>query len=616
MRAAASFMFGLMILPACALGSTVFDLDTLAATDLYDLSSAGSHSYLRVGEAAGIPNLFYRQFSDWHPGGPLFEPVLSLVVKGEEGRRRGYTWYPDRVEAAYEYGGVVDVEETLGYVGRDVVIAQLTLLNKTDKKLTVDFAGHFSDKASGIALDDIPLGMRVTTKADMGALHNNPCTHDEEWVIRWSRPLGRFNLQGHKYWLDLALPPGERVTLLLGIARKEYEADLGAAMADPDAARRAAADGVRSWLAQAPQSGGDPQRVAWAWYWLWYNTLGAEGCWGHDIITPSKQAYARGVWLWDSGFHIMALARGGAEAVALAADQIRVLVANEIDGHLPREVWVDTPNRELQAPGILTWAAMEVYSVQGDWKLLDEIYPALCRNNRWFYENRDSNGNGLAEWAGGDSGWDCSPRWDGGPVDAVDLNAWLTLDQKKLSEMAAKLGKPEESRAWAKRAEETRALLLTLWDEEDGCFYDLALDGTGFYKVGTPANFWPLYVGAPAQKQAERLAVLVKDESKFWTNWPLPAVAIDEERYDPRSYWRGPTWIHINWIVARGFRLYGFTEIADEIEARSIGVIERSPSPHEYYHAETGEPLGARNYMWTAALYVVMTDEAAIRKGR
>ena len=46
-------------------------------------------------------------------------------------------------------------------------------------------------------------------------------------------------------------------------------------------------------------------------------------------------------------------------------------------------------------------------------------------------------------WAGVDSGWDNSPRWDNGIVEAVDLNGWLHLDQLFLAEMARELGKDD-----------------------------------------------------------------------------------------------------------------------------------------------------------------------------
>ena len=46
-------------------------------------------------------------------------------------------------------------------------------------------------------------------------------------------------------------------------------------------------------------------------------------------------------------------------------------------------------------------------------------------------------------WAGVDSVWDNSPRWDNSIVEAVDLNGWLHLDPLFLAEMARELGKDD-----------------------------------------------------------------------------------------------------------------------------------------------------------------------------
>ena len=45
--------------------------------------------------------------------------------------------------------------------------------------------------------------------------------------------------------------------------------------------------------------------------------------------------------------------------------------------------------------------------------------------------------------SGVDSGWDNSPRWNSGIVEAVDLNGWLHLGQLFLTEMARELGKDD-----------------------------------------------------------------------------------------------------------------------------------------------------------------------------
>jgi hypothetical protein len=90
-------------------------------------------------------------------------------------------------------------------------------------------------------------------------------------------------------------------------------------------------------------------------------------------------------------------------------------------GHLPGGMAV-SGGGGVQCPGVLTWAAMLLYEKTADDGFLRAVYPVFASNNAWWYENYDTDGSGLCEWSALISGWDNSPRWDTGPVEAVDLN--------------------------------------------------------------------------------------------------------------------------------------------------------------------------------------------------
>jgi hypothetical protein len=149
-----------------------------------------------------------------------------------------------------------------------------------------------------------------------------------------------------------------------------------------------------------------------SWFSFWYNTEHALDHWGSPVITPSKSTYGRGMWLWDSAFHIFALVHGGASALDIATAQVRVLVAGAAaTGHLPREVWAGAASIDIQAPGVLTWAALLIHARTGadmharhvvlhnagDLSLIEDCYETLAANNRWFYATRDPDGDGLCE---------------------------------------------------------------------------------------------------------------------------------------------------------------------------------------------------------------------------
>jgi glycogen debranching enzyme len=103
--------------------------------------------------------------------------------------------------------------------------------------------------------------------------------------------------------------------------------------------------------------------------------------------------------------------------------------------------------------------------------------------------------------------------------------------------------------------------------------------------------------------------------SKFDTKFPIPSVAITSPNYDPGYQeklimWRGPTWIWMNYLVARGlFYHYNRTDIepalAKECQdiATKIFVTSRLLTKngyHEHYNPETGEPQRTRNFAGSA----------------
>lgn len=137
--------------------------------------------------------------------------------------------------------------------------------------------------------------------------------------------------------------------------------------------------------------------------------------------------YGRGMWLWDTGFHVMALLTGGRGPRALqkAKDQLSVMVdAGTAGTHVPRVIGPSGIEHTTQPPGILTWATLVVFNKTGDLDFLHKAYVAFAKNNGWFYAQRGDR-RGLCQWEGEDSGWDTSVRWDQGIVDAIDLNSWL-----------------------------------------------------------------------------------------------------------------------------------------------------------------------------------------------
>ena len=80
-----------------------------------------------------------------------------------------------------------------------------------------------------------------------------------------------------------------------------------------------------------------------AWATLWIDTQPAGGAWPHPIISPGTY-YMRGIWIWDTGFHVLGLLHGGPKARQLAMWQIDVMLSGQHPtGKIPREIHRDGP---------------------------------------------------------------------------------------------------------------------------------------------------------------------------------------------------------------------------------------------------------------------------------
>ncbi len=597
----------------------------LATGDLDRLSFSGAHHSMQIDRARfGIGALNYRQFSDWNPGGPLFPHVLTLsVTDGKTVVARAevsdYEWRPDYIQRKGKLGDWLEVLERVGYADAESISDVLWIRSKADRPLKVRLSGAVSEKVKATVAPVISLGgVRVDLQAQIPNAWNYPASELKRsfWIASDLRDA-RITTEDCRFTLEFDLKAGgfREVEMAFTAAERPEDEDRAEILiTESYREMRKTTGAIDRWLAEAaiPPSMDEHRLKMYynAWFQFWYNTEHPEGYWTRPIITPSKSTYGRGVWLWDSAFHIFALMTGGPDAVSLAKDQVRVLVeGSKVVGHLPREVWVGAVNPEIQPPGILTSAALKIYRRTNDRRFLADIYEGLSENNRWYYKHKDSDGNGLCEWAGGDSGWDTSPRWDQGEVDAVDLNCWLCLDQARLSEMAKLLGLKDDSREWAVESKKTAQLIRAyLWDEEAGCYYDRNPKTGKLVRVHTPATFWTLLAEVATKPQAARMVELLKDPRIFGTPYPIPCVGADEPTFEPTNYWRGPTWINLNWVTIIGLERYGYKALAADLRRKTLDLIAMNPVPREYYHPLTGAGLGAENYMWTGALYVVMAS--------
>jgi len=604
----------------------------LPSNDTYDISFEGSWTYYRLDKKApfSMGSIGFSTFSDKVPKGPLYPHPLSLHVAtdtvyefGDSGANSGcetnsYTWWPDRALAIGSCQGTA-VSMEVAYRSNDTYCARYNVTASED--VTLYFEGSVPSLPEGMSAKVADFGQNYLTleeHAYTGKEGTSRFFVDRWWLLQADVDASP-NVTGDSYSFTVSLSASEQRSF--SFCMTEHESPVANIPPMPGYDADLVRQNIDDWLAEAnpPETvAADPvasRQYYLSWYQFWFNTEHDGGNWVRPALCPSMSYYARGVWLWDTGFHVFALLAGGGgspRSLQKAQDQIIILTTAGLKaGHIPGSLGI-MAGGGTQAPGILTWAALAVFNQTGDQTFLKTAYDALSMNNDWWYVSHPSGDDtGLCMWKGTESGWDTSPRWDQGLVKAIDLNAWLHMDHKLLQRMSQLLGAPQaEQQKWAQKAVASAdAIQRHLWDNDAGIFWDQLPGNNSFVKVITPATFWSLLAGVANQKQANRMTDAVLTADRLGTKFPMPVVGINEPTFSANTYWRGPVWVNVNWLSALGLDCYGKTEQARLLREGVTKVVSMNPYPREYYNTFTGAGLGAKNFMWTGAVNIIVLNE-------
>jgi len=225
---------------------------------------------------------------------------------------------------------------------------------------------------------------------------------------------------------------------------------------------------------------------------------GRDNGWGHlalaDVISmPDEWEYP---WFatWDLAFHCVAIAHMDP---GFAKNQLLLLV---------RE-WAQHPNGQLPAyewdfgdvnPPVHAWAAWLVYRLDGarDHAFLVRVFTKLLMNFSWWLNRKDSDGSNLFE--GGFLGMDNISLFDrsrdvpkGWRLEQSDATSWMAFFCLAMLRIALELSRTDKSFdglastflenffSIAEAMETFGTDDVSLWDEEDGFYYDTLVDPEG-----------------------------------------------------------------------------------------------------------------------------------------
>ena len=149
------------------------------------------------------------------------------------------------------------------------------------------------------------------------------------------------------------------------------------------------------------------------------------------------------------------------------------------------------------------------------------------------------------------------------------------------------------------------------WDAELNSYFDYDVVAGRRIVVPTPAGIAATLSGLIPRGRAERM----------WTSYtgssldlrPVWTLAPKHPAFDPVCYWRGPVWVHLNWLIALGLATVGLDDEASALERHTIGLVEESGFS-EHYSPVDGLGGGAPRFSWPAALVLELLGRNRVGK--
>jgi hypothetical protein len=193
----------------------------------------------------------------------------------------------------------------------------------------------------------------------------------------------------------------------------------------------------------------------------------------------------------------------------------------------------------------------------------------------------------------------------------VLFNSALVASERAIAHLAALIGKDPAPHLLAAQELEA-AIHETLWDEEAGFYFSRdAVRGEPLRScIAGGALAFLTEISDRSRRNAllesidRRLLVEVGDGAVIRT------AATDTEGFDPIRYWRGPSWIQMNWMFAYGLEHNGEPERAAHIRRGIVNLVEGAGF-HEYFDAPNERGHGTDRFGWTAALYLDLLASGA-----
>ena len=143
--------------------------------------------------------------------------------------------------------------------------------------------------------------------------------------------------------------------------------------------------------------------------------------------------------------------------------------------------------------------------------------------------------------------------------------------------------------------------LIKLFNSKKMTFKNKDLKNNTSIEIPSITNFFMLFSDLKNKSVNKNLIKSLKKYCKN-ENYLFPSINSRHKSFEEKRYWRGPVWINCNWIIYQGLKNKD-KSFAEMIRKKTINLVEKKKF-REYYSCKSGLGMGAKNFSWSAALYL------------
>ena len=143
--------------------------------------------------------------------------------------------------------------------------------------------------------------------------------------------------------------------------------------------------------------------------------------------------------------------------------------------------------------------------------------------------------------------------------------------------------------------------LIKLFNSKKMSFKNKDIKNNTSIEIPSITNFFMLYADLKNKGVNKKLIDSLKRYCKN-ENYLFPSMNSRHKSFEEKRYWRGPVWINCNWIIYQGLKNKD-KSFAEMIRKKTINLVEKKKF-REYYSCKSGLGMGAKNFSWSAALYL------------